>query len=300
MSLRKHLLFPLIALLGAAVAVLPALAASTETKIEVNENCVAANWQCWTIPGANPKPALVTIAPGGVVTFADKTGFAASITWKGLAPTCSSGVPVSPAPATTGWEGTCKFEAAGNYQLEDPSMYYPKATVEVSAAGTTPTGTTTTGSTLTGTSGSSTSPSGSGSGSNAPTPGSGPAGASTPAGSLLSGSEAAALELASSQHGQAVHGSVDISSAAAGGRLEVQLLALGSSLGAGAHAARVQVGLLTKSPLRAGTATFSVALDARARRALHRHGHLALRVKITLSATHSSSLTITRAVVMRG
>jgi hypothetical protein len=88
--------------------------------------------------------------------------------------------------------------------------------------------------------------------------------------------------------------------AAAGGRLEVQLLAPGSSLGGAAHAAPVQVGLLVRSPLRAGTATFSVALDARARRALRRHGHLALSVKITLNAAHSSSLRITRAVVVRG
>jgi len=298
MSLRKHLLFPLIALLGAAVAVLPALAASTEAKIEVNENCVAANWQCWTIPGANPKPALVTIAPGGVVTFADRTGFAASITWKGLAPTCSPGVPVSPAPATSGWEGTCTFEAAGSYQLEDPSMYYPKATVEVSPAGTTPISTTTTSSTLTGTSGSSTTPSGSGSGPNAPTPGSGTAGASTPAGSLLAGSEAAALALAAAQHGRAVHGSVDVSPAAAGGRLQVQLFALAAALAGAGQASRVQVGSLVRSPLQAGTASFSVALDARARRALRRHGRLALSVKITLIAAHSSSLTITRAVVV--
>jgi hypothetical protein len=303
MSLRKHLLFPLVALLGAAVAVLPALAASTEARIEVNENCVAANWQCWTIPGAGPRPATVTIAPGGVVTFADKTGFAASITWTGLAPTCSPGVPVSPAPAATGWEGTCKFEVAGTYQLEDPSMYYPKATVEVSAAattGTTPTATTTTGSTPTGTSGSSTSPSGSGSGSNAPTPGSGPAGASTPAGSLLAGSESTALALAAAQHGRAVHGSVKVSQAAAGGRLEVQLFAIAAALAGAGRASRVQVGSLVRSPLRAGTASFSVALDARARRALRRHGQLALSVKTTLSAAHSSPLTITRAVVVHG
>jgi hypothetical protein len=297
MSLRKHLLFPLIALLGAGVAVLPALAATTEAKIEVNENCIAADWQCWTVPGAGPKPALVTIAPGGVVTFADKTGFAASITWTGLAPACSSAVPVSPAPAASGWEGTCKFEAAGVYQLEDPSMYYPRATVEVSAAGTTTAGPPTTSSTPTGTSGASTTPSSSGPGSNAPLPGSGPAGASTPAGSLLAGSGSAALALAATQHGRAVHGSVDVAAAAAGGRLQVQLFASAAALAGAGQASRVQVGSLVRSPLRAGTASFSVALDARARRALRRHGHLALSVKITLSVAHSPSLTITRAVV---
>ncbi len=44
----------------------------------------------------------------------------------------------------------------------------------------------------------------------------------------------------------------------------------------------MQVGLLARSPLQAGTAAFSVALDARAKRALRLHGRLALSVKIVL------------------
>ncbi|MGD0453803.1 MAG: hypothetical protein ABSB69_09395 [Solirubrobacteraceae bacterium] len=294
------MLFPLVALLGAAVVVLPALAASSEAKIEVNEDCIASNWQCWTSPGASPKPASVTIAAGEVVTFADKTSFAANITWKGAAPTCS-GVPVSPAPAATGWEGTCRFEQSGTYQFEDASMYYPKATVEVSAAGTTPTGTTptgttTTGSTSSGPSGSSTTSSGSGSS----TQTGGPDGANTPLGSLLVGGVSAALELAGAQHGQAVHGSVDVSQAGAGGRLEVELLALSASLASAGHSAHVQVGRVVRASLQAGTVTFTVALDARARHALRVHRRLALSVRIVLSPAHGSAVTITRSVVVRG
>jgi hypothetical protein len=306
--LRRLLLFPLVALLGAAVVVLPALAASSETKIEVAENCNDyPNWQCWTSPGANPKPASVTVAAGAAVTFADNTKFAANITWKGAAPTCSSGVPVSPAPAATGWEGTCTFTQAGTYTLEDASMYYPSATVEVSAAATTSsgtTGTTTSGTTSTGatttTTGSSSGRSGSSTSSGSSTPAGGSGGAGTALGSLLLGGESAAVRLASSQHGQSVRGSLELSQAAAGGRLEVQLLAPRASLAGAGRSARVQVGRLVRGPLRAGTLAYAVALDAKARRALRLHGHLALSVEIVLTPAHGSAATITRSVVIRG
>ena len=72
---RTLLLFALAALVGAAVAVLPALAAApSEAKLEVNENCVESDWPCWATPGSgsNPEPASkVTIAAGGEVKFAD-------------------------------------------------------------------------------------------------------------------------------------------------------------------------------------------------------------------------------------
>lgn len=293
MRFRSRLLFPLAALLGAAVAVLPALAASSEARIEVAERCNNyTNWQCWTAPGANPAPARVTIAAGGVITFADKTGFAANITWKGAAPTCS-GVPVAPTPAASGWEGTCKFEAPGKYVLETASMYYPQATVEVSAAGTTPTGTSTTGTTPT-----VSTPNGSGSGS--PTLTGGATGTGTPSGSLLVGSESQALTLAATQHGGSVHGSLDVSQAGVGGRLEVELLSTRASLASAGRGSHVRVGRLVRLLSYGGIARFTVTLDAVARRALRAHGRLALSVEIVLAAAHGSSLTLTRGVVLRG
>jgi hypothetical protein len=296
---RSRLLFPLAALLGAAVAVLPALAASSEARIEVAERCNNyPNWQCWTAPGANPAPARVTIAAGGVITFADKTGFAANITWKGAAPTCT-GVPVSPTPAAIGWEGTCKFEAPGKYVLETASMYYPQATVEVSAAGTTPTGTSTTGTTTTTTTTGST-PYGSGSGSGSPTPTGGATGTGTPSSSLLIGSESQALTLAATQHGGSVRGSLDVSQAGVGGRLEVELLSTRASLAGAGRGSHVRVGRLVRSLSYGGIARFAVTLDTVARRALRAHGRLALRVEIVLAAAHGSPLTLTRGVVLRG
>jgi len=308
------LLFPLVALLGAATVVLPALAASSEAKLEVNENCVAANWPCWTSSsGANPPPATVTtIAQGGVVTFVDDTGVAVSLAWTGAAPTCSAAVPVSPEPARSGWEGTCTFEAPGHYKLESATLYasYTKYEIVVqppASTGTTTTGTTgttttpstTTGATTTGsTSHGSGLPSyGSGGGSST---GSGePSGAGTTPGALLVGGAAAAVKLGTIGHGRSVRGSLDIAPAAAGSRLEVELLATRASLASAAGSARVRVGRLARSSLPAGVATFSVALDADARRALRLHGRLALTVEIVLSPAHGTPLRIARSVVVR-
>jgi len=306
MRLRKRLLFGVAALLGAAVAVLPALAASSAVKLEVNKNCVANDWPCWTSSaGSNPPPASVTtIAQGGVVTFADETSVATNIAWIGAAPACSSSVPVSPMPAQAGWEGTCTFEAAGHYKFESstlfnggPSENYTKyeIVVEAAASGTTTTGT---GTTPSAPYGSSTTPSGAGSG--APSQTGGSTGAGTPPGSLLVGGGSAGLKLAGAQHGRAVHGSVDVSQAGAGGRLEVELLATRASLAAAGHPSHVRVGRLVRSSLYAGTETFTVALDAAARHALRVHGHLALTVKVLLTAAHGSPLTLTRSVVVRG
>jgi len=298
---HKLLFFALVALLGTAVVVLPALAASSEAKLEVAENCNSyPNWQCWTEPGANPKPAVVKLAAGGVVTVADKTSFPASITWKGAAPTCSASVPVSPAPAATGWEGTCKFEAPGIYQLETPSMYYPKATIEVGASATSTTGITTTttpsGSTPSGTAG----PSTTGSGSPTQAQSGMPTAADTPLGALLVGSESSAVVLGTPQHGRSVHGSVDLSPAAVGGRLEVTLLARSASLAGASHSRRVRVGRVVRSSLHAGTVGFVVTLDTTAAHTLRVHGHLTLVVQIVLTPPHGSALAIERTVLVRG
>jgi hypothetical protein len=299
--LRRRLLFPLAALLGAAVVVLPALAASSEAKLEVNQNCTLPNWPCWTSSsGSKPSPTFVTtIAQGGVVTFVDNTSVAVNLAWTGAAPTCSAAVPVSPAAATAGWEGTCTFEAPGHYKFESATLYaaYTKYEIVVqppSTTGTTTSGTTTTGTTTTGSMPSGSSTTGSGS------PTSEPATANTPLGSLLVGSESAAVKLGTSQHGRSVRGSVDVSQAGAGSRLEVELLAPRASLASTGHPAQVQVGRVVRSSLTAGAVRFTVALDARARHALHMHGHLALRVRIVLSPAHGSAVTIVRSVVVRG
>ena len=110
------------------MAVLPALAAApSEAKLEVNENCVEADWPCWATPGsgANPTPASkVTIATGGEVKFADNATTAATVVWTGSAPACS-GVPTSRHDQM----GRCS--ASSNNQGPTSSKARPSSTREV-------------------------------------------------------------------------------------------------------------------------------------------------------------------------
>jgi hypothetical protein len=287
MRLRTLLLFALAPLLAAAVAVLPALAAApSEATLEVNENCVQSDWPCWAVPGSgsNPTPASkVTIAVGGEVKFADNAT-AAAVVWQGSTPACS-GVFAS---AMTKWEGTCKFEQPGTYMFESPTLFNGgpgenytqyEIVVEGTATGTTPTTTTTTTTPTTTTT-------------TAPTTPSEPS-----HGSPLEGGSRA-LKLSASQHGSTVHGSIKVSQAGTGGRLEVGLFAAGASLAKAAHPARVRVGRVVRSPLPEGSVSFSTPLSANGKAALRRHRRLALTVKITLTPQHGSAVTITRGVVL--
>jgi hypothetical protein len=280
MRLRTLLLFALAALVGVTVAVLPALAAGPpEAKLEVNENCVEPDWPCWATPGSAAPASKVTIAAGGEVKFADNATTAAAVVWTGSAPACS-GVPAN---AMTKWEGTCKFEQPGTYKFESSTLWpeYTKYEIVVEGAttGTTPTTpTTTTPTTATTT---------------IPTTSS-----ERDHGSPLEGGSKA-LELTGSQHGSRVHGSLDVSQAGAGGRLEVGLFAAGALLAKTGHPAQVRIGRLVRSSLKAGNVPFSVPLDAKGKATLRRHRHLAVTVKISLTPQQGRTLALTRLVGMR-
>ncbi len=319
MGVRKILSFPLVAALGgvaalALIAVVAAssLAAPSELKLEVAQNCNTGNWPCWN-PTGNPEGnvgfyevAPFEIAQGGTISFEDNDSKAPTdVVWKGAAPSCT-GVVEAP-PARTGWSGTCTFASAGEYDFESVGLFndgtsnYTKYKVIVEGpggggggtttaggggGGTTTTGTTTTSKEQTQPGTTNTSTSGSGS--------------TIPTASLFVGSASSAVKLPSTQRGQSVHGSVDVSQAAAGGKLEVQLLAPRGSVAGAGHAARVvQVGRAVRSGLRAGATRFGVPLDAKARHALRVHGHLTLSVKIVLTAAHGALATITRSVLVR-
>jgi hypothetical protein len=262
--------------------------APSEAKLEVNENCVQPEWPCWATPGSgSPAPASkVTIATGGEVVFTDNANTKANIAWMGTAPACSPSVPVSPAAPRAPWEGRCRFEQPGTYRFESstlfnggPSLNYTEYEIVVEGAGTgaTPTTMTTTTTPTTTTV--------------APTTPSEPS-----HGSPLEG--ARALKLAGSQRGSAVRGSIEVSQAGAGGRLEVGLFATGASLAKAGHPARVRVGRLVRSSLQAGSVSFSVPLSAKGKAALRRHRRLALTVKITLTPLRSAAVTVTRVVVL--
>jgi hypothetical protein len=281
-------LLTLAALIGTAVAVLPALAAAPSgAKLEVNENCVEPDWPCWTTPGSgsSPAPALkVTIATGGEVMFTDHTSTAAAVVWTGSAPACT-GVPTS---AMTNWEGKCKFEQAGTYKFESSTLFneggslnYTEYEIVVEGATTSTTPTTTTPTTTPTTTTPTPTPSEPGPGSGSP---------------LEGGSKA--LKLAAVEHGSSVRGSVKISKAGVGGRLEVDLLASGASLARAGHSPQVRVGRVVRSSLYAGTTSFTVPLNAKGKAALRRRRRLTLTVKVTLTPQHGAAVTATRNVVV--
>jgi hypothetical protein len=291
---RTLALFALAALIGAAVAVLPALAAApSEAKLEVNENCVQEHWPCWAVQGSGSKPepaSKLTIAAGGVVMFTDHANTAATVSWTGSEPTMCSGIPAS---ATTNWVGTCEFKEPGTYKFESSTLFkedgldYTKyeIVVEGTATGTTPTTTT--------------SPGGGGTTTSPPSPSGGSGSGAAPPSSPLVGSASEAVELARTQHGSSVRGSVKISQAGVGGRLEVDLLASGATLAKAGHSPRVRVGRLVRSSLYAGTISFTVPLSAKGKAALRRHRRLALAVKITLTPQHGAAVTVTHRVVLQ-
>jgi hypothetical protein len=146
----------------------------------------------------------------------------------------------------------------------------------------------------------------------APAPGSPPGGSTAVQGSgeptsaagspdsLLRGTPLSAVKLAHTQHGHSVHGSVAVSDAGAGGTLQVRLLARAASIGQAGHSREVQVGRSVRSSLSAGINTFTVALNAPARRSMSDHGQLALSAKILLTSAHGVTVTVTRSALVRG
>jgi hypothetical protein len=188
----------------------------------------------------------------------------------------------------TKWEGTCKFEHPGTYRFESstlfnggPSENYTtyEIVVESAATGTTPTTTTTTTTPTTTTTATPTTPS------------------EPSQGSPLEGGRRA-LKLAGSQRGSTVRGSIRVSQAGSGGRLEVGLFAAGASLAKAGHSQQVRVGRLLRSSLEAGSVSFSVPLSAKGKASLRRHRPLTLTVKLTLTPVHGAAVTVTRGVVV--
>ncbi len=120
------LLFTSVALLGVAIVVPPAVA-SSEVKLEIAEHCYFADWPCWNVKGNNPEDIRqiqpFKIAQGGTISFEDnEAGYPTDVLWQGTAPSCTSGVPVTP-PTKTGWSGTCTFANAGDYEFESQELF---------------------------------------------------------------------------------------------------------------------------------------------------------------------------------
>lgn len=276
MSMRRRCLGAA-ALLGLAVVVLPAVAASeTGATIEaVNKpggGLYGEETHAWS-------PTAATVGTGGSVTLSNHTAIEHGVHWVGgpETPGCS-GIPVGTTSATKGanWSGTCTFTQPGTYTfyctVHGPEM---TGTITVTAAGTP-----------------------------APTPTPPPTtpiepSPTSPSGQpLLGGSKG--VKLANSQRGSSIHGSVAVTHAGAGGRLEIGVYATGASLAAIHHPAGVRVGRLLRAAVRAGVVAFTTPLSARGRSALHRRHRLRVAVQIVLTPVAGAPESVSRSVVLRG
>jgi plastocyanin len=262
--------------LGAVAVVVPALASSdTGPTVEaVNEQVggvYAEERHRWA-------PTAVAVMAGGAVSFQSASATVPhGVVWdSGPATPSCTGVPVD--SGDVAWKGACTFAQAGVYTFHcyvHPTEMTGKVEVAAAPATTITSPATTPSTTATG-----------------------PAGPPPPAAalSLLAGTPSQALMLPRRQRGASVRGSIAVSSAAAGARLEVDLLTRRAALAAAGRGARLLVGRLVRPVPGAGRLRFAVALDRRGRRALTRRGCLALVVRLVLRPPHGRALSLTRAV----
>jgi plastocyanin len=286
LRLRTGLILGIVALLGAATVVLPGIASSETPPTPPTINAVSYKYLGEEKELHYWSPASAKVGEGGTVTFTNPYAehrHGLKFTGGPATPNCN-GLTAEMGEETGAlkWQAECSFSAPGTYTFV--CTVHPKemtGTVVVAAAAGGTTTTTTTTTTPTGTT---------------TVPGSPLPGATTQT-QLLAGAASSAVRVASSQHGHAVHGSLALSQAATGGTLIVELLAPRASLASSGGAKPVQVGKLTRSSLHPGQLSFTVPLSTRARRALHRHGHLALRLRIRLSSG-ASTVTELRSVTL--
>jgi plastocyanin len=230
---------------------------------------VATDFQFSAIDGGPPN---VVVAAGGNVDFAYPTGASShNVVFKGKQPSVcgisqgpdsGSSAPLPSAPTGPGWEGGCRFDAAGAYSFYCDMHASMTGSVTVVAAGT------------------------------APPPPSAPVPLPTPV-----EPPASSLRVASPQHGVAVRGSVRVRSR--GSRVLARAFARRGALVGGASTRQVAVGRSLRSSVGPGRAAFSVRLSATARRALRRNGRLSISLRLTVTPPAGDSYTATRAVVLR-
>ncbi len=315
MNLRRRYL-PLVALLGAAVAVLPTVADSTESSPTVNARAPYS----WS-------PSEVAAKPSQAVTFQNSSEGLHGVIWKASdpeTPACEK-VPIGHGEAS--WAGTCTFSKEGVYEYEC-AVHRSLMTgrVYVNADGTISTvtikepppttGTTTISEPPPTTSTTKTTPPPTTATSTTPAPGTvaitvpiattgavstpAPGAASAPSDSHIFGPSllADSLKLTVPRRSASVHVSIKVGHTGIGGRLAVDLLATEASLGNHSRkgAKQVVVGHLSHSSVSSGGLALTISLTARARHALARHHTLSLIVKIVLVPTQGTTQTLTGSV----
>jgi plastocyanin len=211
------------------------------------------------------RPSTAEVGAGGSVSFkSTSTIVPHGVSWKSgpEAPSCS-GVPVDEEKA--GWSGSCTFAQPGTYAFV--CTVHPtemKGTITVLSGEVPPTG--------------------------PPEPGGSPE-------SPLAGPAISALRIARHQRGASVHGSIALSQAGGGSRLQVVLLAARAKLSAD-RPGMTRVGRLVRSGVKPGRVAFAVSLSRPARRALRSDTRLPLAVRVVVTPPRRGAVTLERKVVL--
>jgi plastocyanin len=243
----------------------------------------------------------VTVDAGETVTFSYPTGSNFhSVVFSGGDPAeCTPPLPEFPKGA--GWSASCRFDTPGTYAFVCGAHANMTGTVVVQGSGTptaTPTGSPTATPTAIATATATTTAT-----ATAPTPTSTPAptavaSANTAPPTVLqtpTAPAASGLKIAAVQRGQAVRGSLTLTRA--GSKLKVDVLAKPAALGRKGKAP-IRVGGTAK-PTTAGSASFSITLNAAAKKVIKRRGKLALTVTITVTPASGAPFTATKTVTLK-
>ena len=227
--------------------------------------------------------ANVTITAGDTVGFSHAGGaFAHNVRFTGAQPTaCEQTIgalpgPVPPLPSTAdsgAWAGTCTFAAQGTYAFNCALHGNAMAgSVRVVAPPPPP----------------------------PPPPGSPPAAPPPPPpppSSTGLGAAASELRVSLRQRGTVVRGSVNVRRS--GSRLLARAFARRGALSGGSSRTEVRVARRSRASVGPGRVSFSLTLNAAARRSLRRTGRLAITLRLTVTPPAGSSYTAKRTVVVR-
>jgi plastocyanin len=274
-------------LLGVAVVVLPGLAGAQAPGATVT----AADFSF--SGGDGSKPAAVTIAPGGTVSFAYPAGASQhDVHFSGPAPDACTGssaqVGAAPTPAAPGWSASCTFTAPGTYAFFCDVHHGMTGTVAVVAA-TPPVTQTTTVPTqpadTTPTTSSTPSTPSSPSTSSTPTYPTAPA-ANKPSTPTAAKAPAATHLVATAvQHGTTVRATIAI--ARGGSSLTATLLG------------PARLGSVSRHRLAAGSLRLSVGLNAAGRRALRAKHRMRLTLRVAVTGPAGATTALTRPVLLK-
>jgi plastocyanin len=277
---------PLVAALGAAAAVLPALAQGDGPPASASFTAVDNLWVLAGSPGTR-----ATIATGGTVSFSYPSGSNThDVVFPSAQPSScamTSGTSANPVPPLPdppqgpGWAGTCTFTVPGTYTFYcrvHPDSMVGSIVVQDPPPATVPTTTTDT----------------------APVVVSPPPADTTPATTVVPVAPRPAaigsVTVAKVQRGSVLKGSLVVGQA---GRLSLAALAPRSAVVSTAAVRLTTVGRVAARTVAAGRRSFSIKLTATGRRALRRHGRLTITVRVTLAGASGTVTRDTTGIALR-